>query len=400
MAEPIARINQTSSSINVPADYFFWFLLGLISNVFLVSFLSLRFGLLLFLSFSALLLSLAGRWFLAFSFFAGFLFSLLRVVFVPALHLSLIPTGLETFLLELQQRLALALTRLFPEPIAGFSQGIIIGKQGISFEPEFWEALKLTGTAHLVAVSGYNLTVVAKFITRFLSWLTVHRKLIWLFALAGIFLFILFVGAPVSAVRAGLMAALVIIAERFAREQNLKIAFTFVLGLMLLVNPSLLREDLSFQLSFLAAFGIFYLAPVWLSQEQQEKTSGGWVELKKIVAETLSAQAMVLPLLVYRFGQLSLIGLLANLLVLPLIPLAMSLSFLSGLGFLLWSGLGQGIAFFSYPLLNLIVAIIKLFARLPFAGLSGVFLGPLAMILYYGLILLFIKIKNSHRYAG
>ncbi|MEW5805139.1 MAG: ComEC/Rec2 family competence protein [Patescibacteria group bacterium] len=382
-----------NEKIFVPADYFFWFLIGIISNVFLLSFFSIKIWQILLGAVVLIIFLLLVRpqfsW-LAVSFLAGFILALLRIIFVPEINFSLISADSRSYLVNLRGQLSLALGRIFPEPAAGFSQGIITGSQGVKFEPDFWQALKITSTAHLIAVSGYNITIVARFITRLLSWLTVHRKLIWLFALAGIFVFTVFVGAPISAVRAGIMAALVVIAERFSRQQNTKIAFAFVLGLMVLIDPLSLRYDLSFQLSFLAAFGIFYLAPVWFKQKHGEEKN--WIlELKKIAAETLSAQAMVLPILIYNFGSLSLTGMLANFLVLPLIPLAMSLSFLSGLGFLVYPALGQTIGFLSFPLLSLIIEIIRGFARFPLAGISGIFIAPLLIIIYYGFIGLIIK---------
>ncbi len=171
---------------------------------------------------------------------------------------------------------------------------------------------------------------------------------------------------------------------------------------MAFLNPLALKNDLGFQLSFLASFGIFYVAPMFLgkgqihrqasfgiSQDRQdEEEKSNW--FKQIAFETLAAQAMVFPLLIYKFGTLSLVGSLANLIVLPLIPLAMGLSFFSGLGMIVFEPLGRLVGFVSYPFLNFIVKTIELFAGLPLAGLSGVFISPLFLIVCYAALLLLI----------
>lgn len=390
--------------ILVPSDYFFWFLIGICSAFGFFSFLVNGFSIWQICLFFGLILTVVfifnfwWRW-LAVSFLLGFFLVILRIYFWQGEAWSLtLPEFLMNFLNQTRLVFASSLQRLFPEPVASFAQGIILGGEGIKFSNDFWQSLKITSTAHVVAVSGYNITLIARGISNFLVWVTLHRKLIWYFAILGVFLFVVLVGAPASAVRAGIFSVLLIIAERFGRQQNTRIAFALILALMLLASPLALKNDLGFQLSFLASFGIFYVKPRLMRAgifENNEDENRGF-DWKNMILETLSAQAMVLPLLLFKFGTLSLVGMLANFLILPMIPLAMSLSFLSGLGMILSEFFGRVIGFLSYPFLALIIKIIEFFSGLPGAGMQGIYIGSWFLIVCYLGIIVFLVFSRKN----
>ena len=375
----------------VSSDYFFWFLTGVVACFATFSFFSFKtWQASLFFFFAILFFSVSSlpHRRLMVSFLFGVSVSYLRLAFWDGdvFQVSL-PAGFLNFLEFISQRFSAALVKLFPEPVAGFSRGIILGGQGVKFDDSFWQALKITSTAHVIAVSGFNITLIARGISNFLSFLTLHRKLIWIFASLAVVVFIDLVVAPASAWRAGIISILMLVADRFSRQSSTKIAFAFALALMSFLNPIALKNDLGFQLSFLASFGIFYIAPKLLgkkqafSRVQDSENKPNW--FKQTAFETLAAQAMVFPLLIYKFGTLSLTGSLANLIILPLIPLAMGLSFSSGLAMIIFEPLGRIIGFVSYPFLSFIVGTIEFFAGLPFAGVNGVFISPLFLVICY-----------------
>ncbi len=396
--------SERKEKIFVPSDYFFWFLVGVIACFAIFSFFTLKTWQVFAFVFVLGIVFAVSRKPLAVSFLCGFLFGFLRVLFWSGDIFSIgFSQDFLNFLGFIRNEFSLALTRLFPEPVAGFSQGIILGGKDIKFSKEFWQALKITSTAHLIAVSGYNITLISRYISRFLVWITLHRKLIWIFAGFGVIVFVIFVGAPASAVRAGVLSILMLIAQRFGREGNPKIALTFALALMSFFDPLALKNDLGLQLSFLASFGIFYVAPsltCWASPTRRHDldTEQKQNSFAQTVFETLSAQIMVLPLILYKFGTLSLVGILANFILVPWIWLAMGFSFFSGLAMIVFEPLGRVIGFFSYPFLNFFVKVIEFFAGLPMAGLSGIYISPLLLTVCYLGIFWFIyrihKIKN------
>lgn len=361
----------------IPADYFFWFLAGIIVGIALGSYFALSPVLL------AMIVALA----------TFFIFLALRERKIKVIAIALVFLGIligifraEAFLSSSQQvsysgsavsalvnlrdRFEYALNRALPEPEASLASGIILGKIR-KFPLEFEEALRRTSTLHLVAVSGYNITIVASGILWILGLLTIHRKLAWWLAVGGIILFTLFVGAPASAVRAAIMGFLVLLAKRFGRASESRTALTLAAAGMLLWDPTYFRGDLGFQLSFLAVFGIIYLSPIILSKISQAKEPPKtFIDFKSLLADTFSAQIMVAPWILYKFGTFSLIGFLANALVLPVIPAAMFLAFLTGLGGLFLEILGQIVALFAFPVFHYVVRVIEIASNFSFASLT------------------------------
>jgi len=391
----------------IPSDYFFWFLIGVIACFAVFSFFTLKVWQVLLISllliFFSFVFGFRCKW-LVVSSLLGFAVGFLRIVFWGGDGFAFnLPSEFLNFLEFINLKLSASLIKLFPEPVAGFSQGIILGGQGIKFSNEFWNALKITSTAHLIAVSGYNITLITRYISRFLVWITLHRKLIWIFTSLAVVVFIVFVGAPASAWRAGVLSILMLVAQRFSRENSTKITFTFALALMSFLNPLALKNDLGFQLSFLASFGIFYVAPS-LTRRSRLTRRGGINNdheaeqnfFEQTILETLSAQLMVLPLLLFKFGTLSLVGILANFILVPWIWLAMGFSFFSGLAMIVFEPLGRIIGFVSYPFLSFFVKTIEFFATLPLAGLTGIYISPaLLVVCYLGIFWFIWRIKKT-----
>lgn len=285
-----------------------------------------------------------------------------------------------------------AVNRRIPEPKAAFLNGLLLGERS-SFPPELEEALRRTGTSHLVALSGYNITVIADNLLRLLTvlWL----PLSWAFAIAatGIVLFVVLAGAEASVVRAAAMGVLVLIARYHGRPYRVRNALALAAAGMLAANPKLFRFDVGFQLSFLATLGLLYAAPILgryaaalrrtLIPPPRSSASSVKPAASGIVVTTLAAQLAVLPLLVYRFGTLSLVAPLANLAAIPLIPATMLFGFLTGMAGLVADWLGRLPAAVSSLLLGYELAAITAFAGMPASSLEIPGLKPAAAIAAY-----------------
>jgi len=395
---------QGKSNDMVLADYFFMALAGCIASVFIASLAAVKlwwiiaFGIFGF-CITSILCPRTYRW--AFILFCiGACAGLLRIaLFAPTFIFLKQGSWIITILENIRLGVTAMVQRLYPEPVAGFVQGLLLGSKGVQIQPALWEALRRTSTAHLIAVSGYNITIVANAISVFLAWLTVPRKWIWLIASVVIVGFTVFVGAPASAVRAAVMAFLVVVAKRFSRQTSTHIAFALTLAAMLIINPSSLRSDLGFQLSFLAAFGILYVEPFLnrsLRFGPREKTARD--EIAGAVRETLAAQCMVFPILLYRFGTMSLLGIAANMFVLPFIPFAMAVGSASiVLGYAFFP-LGQIISWSALPIFRGALWVISFFSSFPIAAFEGIRVSAYAVGAYYACFILWFWYA-SHRRA-
>jgi len=219
------------------------------------------------------------------------------------------------------------------------------------------------------------------------------RKHAFWFVLVLIFLFILMVGAPASAVRAGIMGAILLYAQKIGRLSNASRIMVFAAAIMLVFNPLLLRYDVGFQLSFLAVFGLIYLKPILdeliLKKIKKEELSG----LLQIITTTLAAQVAVLPVLIYNFGRISFISPLTNVLIVPFIMFLTIIGLIFMGGTIILGFLGKILVWPAYFGIAYVLKIIEWFSRIPWAAkeISDVHWGFLIgyYILLAGLIWLY-----------
>jgi len=189
------------------------------------------------------------------------------------------------------------------------------------------------------------------------------------FALGILILFIIMVGAPASAIRAGIMGGILLLAHKLGRLSDSGRIVVFAATVMLIFNPLLLRYDVGFQLSFLAVLGIIYLKPIFDSWFKKRNN------LLQIITMTLAAQIATLPILVFNFGRISFISPLANVLIVPVLPFVMGL----GLAFNIF---GKILVWPMYIGLTYIVRLTDLLSEIPFAA-KEINIGWFWLIAYY-----------------
>ncbi len=244
-----------------------------------------------------------------------------------------------------------------PNPQSAILGGILLGDK-LNISKDWKQKMANTGTSHIVAVSGMNIVILAQILVILGVSLGLYRGQALWFSLILIWLFVALIGFQVSAIRAGIMGSILIICQLLGRQNASFRALVLAVAIMLAINPTLLRYNLSFQLSVLATLGLIHLGPVIKRKVRYE-----------IISTTLSAQIFTTPLLIYSFGYVSLIGLPVNLLVVPLIPAIM----ISGIIFLIFGLFSGALAvILSWPvsiLLSLIVYLIDISSKIPFATL-------------------------------
>lgn len=192
--------------------------------------------------------------------------------------------------------------------------------------------------------------------------------------------FIMLTGGQPSAIRAGIMGGLFLLGSYIGRMNISLRALVFAGTIMLAFNPLLLLGDVGFQLSFLAVFGIISFAP--FLNHVFGKLPNPW-HLREILAMTIAAQVFTLPILIYNFGQVSLVSVLTNILIVPILPFLIALGFL----FLLVGTIFSSFAFLlSLPvsfLLHYVTSVVNLFSQFPFAALQIEHLSPIWLMLFY-----------------
>ncbi len=293
---------------------------------------------------------------------------------------------------SLRQRSIEVIHRLYPDPEGALLAGILLGDES-GLSNSLKAAFNDTGTRHIIAISGFNISIIAGLLLAVFSrWLGARRGI--QLAILGIIFYTLLVGAEASVVRAAIMGTLALVARQVGRQQFALNTLAFSAAAMNLVNPFLLW-DVGFQLSFAATLGlVLYAEPIktgvmdWLAP----RVSEAWlVRLKGPLTDyvflALAAQITTLPLLLYHFQRFSLLSLPANLLILPAQPALMILGGASVMIGLLVLPLGQLLAFFAWPFAAYTIRAVEAFASLSWASQNISSFSLSFAVLFYSVLL-------------
>ncbi len=236
-----------------------------------------------------------------------------------------------SLLAEVRRTFGASILSVLPEPQASFAMGILIGQRA-TLPEEVKENLQKVGLTHIIAVSGANLTIMLQASQRVLGKRS-KRLTTWV-SLSLMLVFVLMTGGTASIVRAAFVSGLSVLAAYYGRRPRPLIAISLVAALTASINPIYLWSDASWYLSFLAFFGVLMLSP--LLQARLPNIFQTNIILA-IALESICAEIMSLPYILFTFGEMSFVGLLANVLVVSFIPYAMLFGFIAGLaGLLLW----------------------------------------------------------------
>jgi competence protein ComEC len=272
--------------------------------------------------------------------------------------LSRLSAGHSVFA-DINRRFSAGMQSALPEPQASFAMGLLIGQRN-NLPADLTAALTAVGLVHIVAVSGYNLTILTRAASR-LKLGSKYQKLI--LSLSLIVGFVLITGFSASIIRAAIVSTLTIWAWYYGRQIKPWVLISFAAAVTALWNPFYIWGDLSWYLSFLAFFGVLVIAPLISARFYRKEPR----LLTLVVLETLSAEIMTLPLIMLTFSQLSIIALLANALIVPLVPLAMLLSALAGAAGSLAPQFAGWLAYPARLLLTYMLDVVHILAGLPSA---------------------------------
>jgi competence protein ComEC len=258
-----------------------------------------------------------------------------------------------------------AINRTIPDPAAGLGIGLLLGvKQALGDNLE--DSFRRTGLIHIVVLSGFNVMIVITAVMFLLgSVLPLYPRIG--IGLIAIIAFALLVGLSATVVRATIMASLVLIAQFVGRKYDVVRALFVAGAIMVVVQPHILAFDIGFQLSFMATLGLILVAP-------QFETLMGYVPsqfgVREFLLATIATQIAVLPLLIFHIGEVSIIAIVANVLVLPWVALAMALTFLTGIIALAVPSLVLPLAMSAYTVLWVMIFIVEWCASIPYAAIT------------------------------
>ncbi len=267
---------------------------------------------------------------------------------------------------------------LWVEPEGSLMSGLLYGARS-SLPAYLVDDFSRTGISHIVAVSGFNITIIAIVLMNLLIYLGFFRQRAFYVIVAVTILFVIFTGLTASAIRAAVMGIAVLTARQVGRGTRIVNVLVLTVAVMQIFNPYLLIWDVGFQLSFLALVGLVYVSPVIIK----------FIKLPAIIqeplAQTLSAIIATLPLMLYQFGTISLSAPLVNILILWIVPwLMLSGAVTIGVS-LIFFPLGRLFAFITHFGLSYVIMIVQFFGEKSWS--SALVQIPLwLMFLMYGIL--------------
>ena len=299
-------------------------------------------------------------------------------------------------LLRLKLKVIAVTGKLLPEPQAALLSGILLGERR-AIPQAIIDGFKRSGLIHVVILSGYSVTIIATSIMKSLSFLPVAAsRSIGALAIVA---FAVMTGASAMTVRASIMALIAIGARSFGRRYDAMRGLVVAAFLMIMQNPLILVYDAAFQISIVSVVGLIYVSPIL-----HERL--GWITekygLREIVCATASTQIFIMPLILYYMGQISVISIVPNILILPILPWTMLVGFLAiavGLIGGVFFALAGPFALVARLALSYMLWIVSFFGGLPFASIQTTISTAMLIVVYaiYITALIFLWRRRKRR---
>jgi len=299
---------------------------------------------------------------------------------------------IKSTMLRLKHRMSDSISRVLQQPHAGLLAGELLGEKA-ALGDKLQNDFRKTGVIHLVVLSGFNVTIVAIFFIWLLSRF-LHPRIALVVGIGSIALFALLVGGGATVIRASIMAVLVIIARLVGRPYDVLRGLFIAGAIMVFVNPYIVLYDVSFQLSFLATMSLITIAPF---VERGVRWVPEFFSMRETIVATLSAQVLVIPLLLYAVGELSVVSPLVNVLVVPLVPMTMLFGFITALVGLISPVIALIPAAPTHIFLALQLWFVDIFAGLPWASITVPPIPVWMVLTFYSCVFAWVIIKASQK---
>ena len=325
-------------------------------------------------------------------------------VFYP--EIEVLDTGkgfvLQEWIYSLRNSLSDTLVKILPEPQASLAQGIVFGIREnipLSVKADFTR----TGTAHLLAISGLHLSIVAGVLLSLGIWLFGRKGYVYIWlALAAIWLYALLTGMHAPVIRAAIMVSLFLAAELLGRQRSAITALAFAAAVMVGINPQILW-DASFQMSFAAMAGLIFIYPLMQSLFRNVVRvtlgeEGTIASIAHLITDSLSvslgAVIAVWPLVAYYFDVISPVAPLATFFALPALSGIIVAGALAGVLGLVLLPVAQVIGWLVWLFTSYMLLVVDIFSAVPFIEGGSV---NANLILVYYLVLTLVIWLFTHR---
>ncbi|MEX2116678.1 MAG: DNA internalization-related competence protein ComEC/Rec2 [Bacteroidota bacterium] len=279
---------------------------------------------------------------------------------------------------------------------AGFLQGVVFGDRR-EISAELKEAFMNTGTTHILAVSGSNVALIALMLYLFFGMLRFPKRWIVVLTILGLLFYMMLTGASSSIVRATIMGCVLVIGTAMERRTDIYNSICVAAVIVLLLDP-LQLYDVGFQLSFVAVLSIVSIYPKL--ERLVEIIPAEWEEIRilipvwKVFAVSLAAQLGTLPFTAYYFERVSVVSLMANILVVPLVGINLILGCMTLAADAISGGIASMYAALNELLVNILLGVVREAASVPFATVDTFGFGLVHALIFYAVLSALMNISN------
>lgn len=290
------------------------------------------------------------------------------------------PNKIKLLSLKVRNNIENKIDQYFVSPYSSILKSMIVGDK-TALDKDTKDDFVNSGLIHILVISGLHIGFCAAIFLFMFKILGFKLKYAYLMTIPALFFYTILTGANPPAVRATIMASCVLIAFILDREPLIYNALSLSALIILIINPQSLFTA-SFQLSFFATFGIVYLYPKFsyaFGYIRNKILSAVW----DVSCVTLSAQFALIPLLIFYFGKISVVSFLLNLIIVPLVPIIITLSLVFYIASFLLSYTAVGTAFILTHLLKFVLYLISFASSLSFAVVYTAIPNLIAIIFYY-----------------
>lgn len=288
----------------------------------------------------------------------------------------------HSFLNTVRRRFSAGMISALPEPLGSFGMGLLIGGH-TTLPDSVYQDLLMVGLVHIIAVSGYNLTIILRAAMKLFGKRSKYQTT--LFSVTLILVFLMLTGSSASIVRASIVSLMSLAAWYYGRAFKPLLLILLAAAGTALVNPLYVWGDMGWYLSFLAFYGVMVVGPLVSERFVPEKIRGN--VLVGVGVESMCAELMTLPVVLHVFGQMSLVNLPANVFIAAVVPLAMLLSVIAGLAGTFLLPVVGWLAWPAVILLTYMLDAAHLLASIPHIFLKNLGFSATAMIIAYTVVL-------------
>ncbi len=248
-----------------------------------------------------------------------------------------------------------------PEPQASLGIGFLTGQKS-ALPGDLSQALQIAGLSHIVVASGYNLTILVRLARRL--FMRISKFVAAVGSSIMIVSFVAMTGLSPSMTRAGLVSGLSLLTWYYGRSFHPFVLLPFAAAITVAIQPSYVWGDMGWQLSFSAFAAVMIVTPL-LQRFFFGDTEPGTI--RQVLGETVGAHVVTLPIVAMGFSVISNVAIPANILIVPFVPIAMLLTFISGLAAIITPGGAELVGMPASWLLGYMTHVAQYLAELPWA---------------------------------